>query len=433
MTRVGCLWLPDAEMHAASADTTRVLIETALAHSPLVEAAGPRLVYLEVGGLRRLHGGETNIARVLAAALEERGLPARVGIASSRLAALAAAQQGGARSVIAPGSDAECLAPAPLELLGAPPDLLARLHRWGLATCGDLGALPGPGLFERLGAEGLALQRLARGEDDRPLLRYVEPPRFEESIALEEAVDTLEPLLILFGQLAERLAARLARRGLAADRLEWRCHLDGGAVVADGFTPAVALGSVAEMLPLLRATLAARPPGGSVGTLSLIAHAVRFRPAQLSLTDPGRPAARLAEEVLARLAALVGAEQVGVPALLDTHRPDALALQPFSPESAPLRAPRAGEAEGEGVPALTLRRLRPLRSAAVTLVGGRPVHLRVAALESRIVSSAGPWRASGDWWADPWRRDEWDVELADGTLCRLAHDGSTWFLEGIYD
>jgi len=25
------------------------------------------------------------------------------------------------------------------------------------------------------------------------------------------------------------------------------------------------------------------------------------------------------------------------------------------------------------------------------------------------------------------------VELADGTLCRLAHDGSAWCLEGIYD
>jgi hypothetical protein len=25
------------------------------------------------------------------------------------------------------------------------------------------------------------------------------------------------------------------------------------------------------------------------------------------------------------------------------------------------------------------------------------------------------------------------VELADGTLCRLAHDGSAWHLAGIYD
>jgi hypothetical protein len=46
----------------------------------------------------------------------------------------------------------------------------------------------------------------------------------------------------------------------------------------------------------------------------------------------------------------------------------------------------------------------------------------------------GPWRVSGEWWSPrPWLQDEWDVELADGTLCRLAHDGSAWCLEGIYD
>ena len=35
--------------------------------------------------------------------------------------------------------------------------------------------------------------------------------------------------------------------------------------------------------------------------------------------------------------------------------------------------------------------------------------------------------------AIPIPQDEWDVELGDGTLCRLAHDDSTWWLEGIYD
>ena len=51
-------------------------------------------------------------------------------------------------------------------------------------------------------------------------------------------------------------------------------------------------------------------------------------------------------------------------------------------------------------------------------------------------SCAGPWRLSGDWWdIDGWVRDEWDVALADGTLCRLAHDLRTgaWLLDAIYD
>jgi protein ImuB len=67
-------------------------------------------------------------------------------------------------------------------------------------------------------------------------------------------------------------------------------------------------------------------------------------------------------------------------------------------------------------------------------VGGRPVHLRAGGLAGSIVASAGPWRVSGEWWLESrWGADEWDVELADGTLGRLAHDGSAWVLEGVYD
>ena len=85
-------------------------------------------------------------------------------------------------------------------------------------------------------------------------------------------------------------------------------------------------------------------------------------------------------------------------------------------------------------PALAFYRLRPPRPASVTLAAGRPVHLRSDRLTSRIVTGAGPWRSSGEWWTgSPWVHDEWDVELADGVVCRLAHDGSAWWLDGIYD
>ena len=85
-------------------------------------------------------------------------------------------------------------------------------------------------------------------------------------------------------------------------------------------------------------------------------------------------------------------------------------------------------------PVLALRRFRPPAPAAVTVASGRPVTLRSSRLGGRIVAGVGPWRVSGEWWTPhPWLQDEWDVELADGTLCRLAHDGSAWLLAGIYD
>ena len=185
-----------------------------------------------------------------------------------------------------------------------------------------------------------------------------------------------------------------------------------------------------------------------VEALTFRARPVRLAPAQESLTDRSRPAPRLLTATLNRLVALVGADAIGAPALLDTHRPDALALAIFPSLPPPAETPPPipsslshppsplrgeGRVRGEA-PALALRRLRPPAPASVTLASGRPVAVRSGRLTGRIVAGVGPWRVSGEWWSPrPWLQDEWDVELADGTLCRLARDGRGWRLEAIYD
>jgi hypothetical protein len=65
-----------------------------------------------------------------------------------------------------------------------------------------------------------------------------------------------------------------------------------------------------------------------------------------------------------------------------------------------------------------------------------------------VLQAAGPWRATGNWWvADlppeggsckrggSYNRDEWDVALGGGAVCRIFHDRTAdrWFLEAIYD
>jgi protein ImuB len=54
----------------------------------------------------------------------------------------------------------------------------------------------------------------------------------------------------------------------------------------------------------------------------------------------------------------------------------------------------------------------------------------------RVEQAAGPWRTSGGWWeTGRWDRDEWDVALSDGAVCRLFCDRESglWFLEGVVD
>jgi len=94
---------------------------------------------------------------------------------------------------------------------------------------------------------------------------------------------------------------------------------------------------------------------------------------------------------------------------------------------------RAETGEGAGA-VLSVRRMRPPPPAVVALAAGMPAHLRAAGLSGRIVAGAGPWRVSGEWWTDaPFVQDEWDVEVDDGTLCRLARTSHGWCLEAIYD
>jgi protein ImuB len=411
---------------------SRELLEVALAHSPRVEEGGGDHVYLDATGLRGLFGSEEQLARRLVAAAGARGQGVRVGIAGSRISARFACRLGAAITVVEPEGDAAYLAPAPVTLLDLSPDMAARLDRWGIRTLGELAALPAAALFERLGGEGPRLQQLARGEDPRPLRPWTPPPILEETAMLDDAVEALGPLVELLATLAGRISDQLARRGRSADQFEWICHLADRRRHEGSCVPAVPLSERAAVTALLRASLEAQPPSGAVVAVTLRARPVRVPAAQTSLGDPSRPSPRLVTATLARLAALVGAQQIGVPVPLDSHRPDAVELAPYQvrdvfidEHSVPAEGVRA---------ALALRRFRPPLPASVTLVAGRPVELRSRRLAARIVISAGPWRVSGEWWTErPWLHDEWDVELGEGVICRLTQDGSAWWLDGIYD
>ena len=433
--RIACL-LADGDAPECAPEIARDLLEVALAHSPRVEQGRPGLVYLDATGLQGLYGSEEEIGDRLTRAAAERERKVRVGIAPNRMSALIAARRGSGVTVVEPGTDARYLAAAPISLLDRTDEMAARLGRWGIRTLGELAALPSPALFERLGSEGIALQRLARGEDSRPLRPWEPPLVFEASIEPGWAVETLGPLGDLLAGLVERICEQLVRRGLSADRFEWACRLADRTVHEGSSTPAVPVNEAAAVVALIRSSLESNPPRSAVEAVTLRAHPARVAPVQESLTDRARPSPRLLTTMLTRLAALVGARQLGVPLPMDSHRPDAVTLAPphLTPEMESVSQTLSPTGRGQGEGTLALRRLRPPMPARVTLTAGRPVHLQSDRLTARIVASVGPWRSSGEWWTErPWIRDEWDAALPDGTLCRLAHDGSTWWLEGIYD
>jgi DNA polymerase IV len=118
---------------------------------------------------------------------------------------------------VAPGSEAEFLAPLPVgRLLGIGPKTQSRLQAFGIGTIGELVQLERVRLRELFGSWGDELAELARGIDRRP----VEPERETKSISTEETfeydVTDDARLVAVLRDHARELAATLAREGLSA-------------------------------------------------------------------------------------------------------------------------------------------------------------------------------------------------------------------------
>jgi protein ImuB len=176
-----------------------------------VESERPGLVCFDARGLVRLHGGLDAVLRAARTAL---GTPVRLGLAPSRFAAVAAASRARTRRPEIVGADAgEYLAPLPIALLRARPalaDLPESLERLGIATLGELAALPAAAVADRFGRRGLTARELARGGDG-PLRPRVAGETLRESLDLPEAASGLQ-LERGLGLLVDRLLARRERR-----------------------------------------------------------------------------------------------------------------------------------------------------------------------------------------------------------------------------
>jgi protein ImuB len=435
----------------AEASARHALLEASQDVSPRIEDAAPGRVNVDIAGLERLIGGDAAVGQRLRQRCGSVGLFASIGIAGSRIAARMAASRGGSRViVIAPGAERASLAATPLDVLDLPDALAATLARWGIATLGALAALPRAGIADRLGPPGLRAHDLALGRDLEPFRRYVPPPFWEEALGLEWEIDTLSALGVALGGVLERLCGRLAVAHVAADSLGLELALASGGRDDRTVPLSYPMRDVPPMLALLRLALETQPPPAPVTRIAVSAHAVPARPVPGGLWRSPSPAVRDLGAVLARLATLVGADDVGSPTFGDSHRPDAVILARFDPIGSGVGAwtppnPDCDSNAGAGTAGkIGFRRLRPPRRIEVDTaidprMGASPRPTRVGLdrrARMRVLTSAGPWRISGEWWdAGAWGRDEWDVELADGTLCRLARDGITgeWCLDGVYD
>ena len=344
-------------------------------------------------------------------------------------------------------------------------DLLATLRRWGVKTFRHLAALPPGEVYERLGAHGIIWQRMARGEDLRPLVPYVPEDSFDASLDLEWPIEGLEPLSFVLARLLEPLSDRLERADRGAAVVHTHLRLVDKTRHARTVQLPAPMRDAKTLRTLVLLDLESNPPSAAIDCVGMFIEPTPARVTQWALFERAQPSPEHVSTLLARLTALMGASHVGSPQLVDSWKPGVFAMTPFQvqavqevqkgqevqrvqemqhPQQASMPSPTAPlAAVAPGGPHSALRRFRLPVPARVHVQDGRPVRIltdRRGVTGGAIVQSAGPWRTSGEWWNDgasgrSWDRDEWDVAVADGTVYRLyveRHIGQ-WFLEGIMD
>ncbi len=400
------------------------LVEAALTFSPKVEATASGVATLDLSNLSRSVCWQQLAERMVArlAAVELRG---HVGMAlNPDHAMLAARCAGDAEGVCVVRDAGAFFAELPLEeMLGSGNALLEVLADWGVRTVGEFARMPREAVVERLGPEAGLVWRQIAGRTKRVLRLVVAPEDFVEAFEFDLPVDTTESLLFLLRRFVDSLGDRLREAGKVAGRMVLVLPLDDGTELRREFsvpaptTDAVVLFRILDTF-LEALKLEAQPVGVR---LTMVAE----RPAncQLQLFGQGLRDPNRFGETLARLHALVGEGCVGVPRAADTWQPGAYELAGMEA----LEFQRGGWSdrihEGEERIGLPLRRWRMER----TFPGW-----------SEVVRSVGPYRSSGDWWERGWRVEEWDVEMSDGAVLRVARrsggsGGAGWVVVGAYE
>ncbi len=228
------------------------------AHSPTIEPDPPDGCWLELRAGKRTPVLATRAAALLATARDWAYPSARLGVAPTPGVARLAAHHGAADlTLLTTGEQvAAFLAPLPLGDVGLGVAQRDRLALVGLRTLGDVATLRRGALGEYLGVAGPALEALARGADDRPLVPTRPPLVLAARRELDWALDDRAQLARLIDALLGPLLARLRQQGLGATRAT--LALGGGRGKPTRHTVALARPTTA-VGPLRTALLAALP------------------------------------------------------------------------------------------------------------------------------------------------------------------------------
>ena len=382
--------------------------------TPLIDEDGEGAAFLDMRGIE---GDAQQWSERVLRVLDGFDLPVRVAAGANKFLARAStyARDG-------------CIGVLPIEMLELDPLTVERLHLLGVTTLDELAKLPHGPFVRRFGKEAAAWHDRARGIDPTPFRPRAHEVQIGAAAYGEGSAEAEEQVYFALRVLAERVCGDLSRagKGAALVQMTFECENGDVHVVDAGF--AQATGDPRTMLDVMRAKLEALTFSSPITGLRLQAMRLEECGATATLFGQTEADPQALAVALARLQA--AAEQ---PPRRARVRPSPrlesrFTYHPFDTADL-LRAPRHTQPQYDGKRHVPQLRLLAVREIDVTMRGNQPQ----AVGTRKVLEHAGPWRVDDGWFDRPVLRDEYDVLLDDGMLCRIYRQGERWYLRGAYD
>ena len=208
---------PDLKKYAAVGRELRIMMQ---ALTPLVEPLSIDEAFMDFSGTRSLHrASAAETLASLARRIEENlSITVSIGLSYNKFLAKIASDLDKPRgfAVIGRTEARSFLADKPVVLLwGVGEAMRKRLARDGIRLIGELARHGEADLVAHYGKIGKQLYQFAQGEDDRPVNPDRETKSVSSEITLDEDLYHAEDLRPILWQLAETVARRLRKAGLA--------------------------------------------------------------------------------------------------------------------------------------------------------------------------------------------------------------------------
>lgn len=415
-------------------------------------------IFLDLTGCERVFGGIENLLRQIQTSLARVQITAKFALAPTPGAAWALAYSDETPDGITVDSLQllAALTPLPPEALRIDDSAAAALHHLGIATIGQLMALPRDALPARFGSSLLDRVDQALGRLAEPLVPLQPFTPVESKMDFDGVVESLEVIWIVFKELIGRVVPDLTRRGCGARRIDVEfLRPDGATPLRKTLQLSRPSRDPVNLFNLLRCatekfetTERAAVQDGFLGVHLKVTVFERLDHEQIALLEHEQyTGERELERLVERLRIRLGAEAVVRPVLVESHTPElAWGGEEARGSRQKTRAQRTAHRDGASPP-LPLAAHRPLHLLATpTEVGvmvspshdrdGRPILFNHQGQVHDVQHAVGPERICGQWWNSRNKtRDYFDVEDAIGRrywLFRVLETGR-WYLHGEFE